>query len=1672
MEVSTRTPIPAWRPCHESPEASPPPGECLLRLAGAAMSAKAPYYYSELGPDKSPLGGALPPPAPPDEPPTGGLNGGGTPPPGSSDSTAADTSPVLDQGGGFFNPLLSIEPDVSVPDSPPKHATGNSNNNKKKKKAKKKGGSPSKSNGIYGTTTAYAKQLLFGSSKSSSTGGGGDKKNRRGSEPNIYEEITDAEEQYAAARSEQCLRAGGAPTIPRRPRPPPYDGAPPHVREEVTRVHQTHAHILENLNLDVETMLMPDAVLPNEVRGGGCGEMQRGGGGGSGDYGTLGTKLGRSGGVDAHHAHATWRRVMNEYVEHRSAPSDLHGGTLPARASKLHRIPYASHKTFQPCQSAAPPPSAMVAGASASPYGRAVMPPSDVAAMPPLSEPLYMLYDDAHKRRTTPLLAAAAADAGMRPEDNIYEEVDIYRRDACEDGYSAAGSELGLDQSESSEEGGDITGRVRRGSRLSVSSKPGKKRKDSDVSMLASSFTRFFSTRRKDFDSDKLGSRMGSRQLSEDEGYGDVKAPKKQRPPLTLPAVPPGLTPEQIKRRLIVNNIVESENSYVGSLQRLILDFKRPLLGSQPPLVSQRKVDTMFFRLEEILQCHTLFGIALTQCVCQWDLQERIGEVFLASFSKPIVLDIYSDFINNFSTAMETAKQAAKSKSAFAEFLKMKQIYSPDRLSFFGLMVKPVQRFPQFILLLQDLLKQTPKGHEDRMYLQLALTQLEQLAEALNERKRTAEQHHAVLQVLGSLGSKFSLKALAAASSTVDSTDHYLLRQDDVLQLEVDQSGLVVKSKARRIFLLNDLLVCVTVTSRPSEGGQGGRERLSLKWAVPLQEVDVQEDIAPATRNLLASSGRGARNSTGRLVPIGPPGGNNPEGAGSMQVLYDELTDLVHDLEVVSRIAVLVKSLRRPYPEVSVESVQSMARSIQDAVRQKDEEITLLDSCCLQLALPQKSKSQKVQVSFQLSSPAVKRDWTTDLRLAKLALDPNNMPAWDVPEQDKRPSSKLPLLVRLMPLYPASTPTEVKCGCFYSVAPVTPGGVRGHFLWLCSTDGVNSHLVILSLQHIALRSVGAFDLPESRIAAMEAVPPPPDPELSPPQPPPPGAAETVWITTETKRLILLLASSPDKWTEVGSTTVLAPVTQILYHCERVYVALSSGSLNIYQRDPVTGGWDLNSPGVLVLGTEPITSLLPLGTLLYCACADKIYVLDAFTSDIQRTHTLNQEDGSQAYLMAHSGTGLWIALKNSSRISLYHTETFQHLQDVDVAEGVGRFLAAKQGSVRPAVTVTSLVAGPGLLWVGTSAGVVLTLPLPRLEGVPILGGRTYLAHHGHRGPVTFLLCLQPRVHPARRSPRAQQHRGSVAPEDAEQLPEEEEEEECLAKGTKDVEEAAAEEVDLDAAGSTGVQKQKSDSVLPSTPASHKLGARALRRTATENVHMSGAKTLPRGLSLCARGVAGSAASSGLTLSSAGGVSTDSGNDSGSSPEASRSEVYGLYADLMNVHNYESHEQLNRSDPELMHFHFATLGRRSHRPGRPRSWDLSTMEVSGDSDSSAATCDAHAAAAAANAATQAVPCGAVLQAAGTSSSSSDAGPKSSFASSPSPSLSSVEGTAYGTLRQPRRGPPLPRGADAGPQSKTLLTLTGGCGYVNWRRAAGDHLATSPSGDALVLIWEMKV
>lgn len=83
-----------------------------------------------------------------------------------------------------------------------------------------------------------------------------------------------------------------------------------------------------------------------------------------------------------------------------------------------------------------------------------------------------------------------------------------------------------------------------------------------------------------------------------------------------------------------------------------------------------------------------------------------------------------------------------------------------------------------------------------------------------------------------------------------------------------------------------------------------------------------------------------------------------------------------------------------------------------------------VDSCCLQLIARNKSGKEET-FTFQTENPSVKKEWITELRLAQLALDTNNSPAWEIPEHDQRPLTKLPLFVKSQSVYKSQHQTEV-----------------------------------------------------------------------------------------------------------------------------------------------------------------------------------------------------------------------------------------------------------------------------------------------------------------------------------------------------------------------------------------------------------------------------------------------------------------------------------------------------------------------------------------------------------------------------------------------------------------------------------------------------------------------
>ena len=191
----------------------------------------------------------------------------------------------------------------------------------------------------------------------------------------------------------------------------------------------------------------------------------------------------------------------------------------------------------------------------------------------------------------------------------------------------------------------------------------------------------------------------------------------------------------------------------------------------------------------------------------------------------------------------------------------------------------------------------------------------------------------------------------------------------------------------------------------------------------------------------------------------------------------------------------------------------------------------------------------------------------------------------------------------------------------------------------------------------SLKQVSTFDLFETKVSAIEFVKgiPGETSEL---------ASDLVWMGTDSRKIIIYHAAEPEKHEEIGSYAVSGPVIQIKYHYDNVFVALGTGSMLMFRRQ-CDGNWHLRDPLIVQLGNEPTSCLMPINSSVYAACGKKVWVLNALTGEVVKNFSVQHEHVGSVKLMAHSGVGLWVALKNSSTVCLYHTETFKHLQVLSI-----------------------------------------------------------------------------------------------------------------------------------------------------------------------------------------------------------------------------------------------------------------------------------------------------------------------------------------------------------------------------------------------------------------------
>lgn len=208
---------------------------------------------------------------------------------------------------------------------------------------------------------------------------------------------------------------------------------------------------------------------------------------------------------------------------------------------------------------------------------------------------------------------------------------------------------------------------------------------------------------------------------------------------------------------------------------------------------------------------------------------------------------------------------------------------------------------------------------------------------------------------------------------------------------------------------------------------------------------------------------------------------------------------------------------------------------------------------------------------------------------------------------------------------------------------------------------------------------------------------------------PTSVGPTMWLGAQNG--MIYVHSSATRW-RVCLHAVQLPdaVLSIVHVAGRVVVALANGQVAVFRRQ-TNGEWDVNSYHLVTLGSpkQSVRCLTIVGDKVWAAHRNRIHVIDPITLNIVHTLEAHPRKESQIRQMAATGLGVWVSIRLDSTLRLYHSQTYEHLQDVDIEPYVSKMLGTGKLGFS-FVRITSLHVSCGRLWIGTGNGVIISVPL--------------------------------------------------------------------------------------------------------------------------------------------------------------------------------------------------------------------------------------------------------------------------------------------------------------------------------------------------------------------------
>jgi hypothetical protein len=200
------------------------------------------------------------------------------------------------------------------------------------------------------------------------------------------------------------------------------------------------------------------------------------------------------------------------------------------------------------------------------------------------------------------------------------------------------------------------------------------------------------------------------------------------------------------KRQHVINEILSTERDYLRDLRWVLEQYVEPIKASN--VINARDQQHLFSNLASLCHLHEEILSMLEKSTAA-GANAAIGQTFLRIGS---YLKVYATYVTDQEGTREFIIAKRAESPQFAEHCEMVKALPQSRsLDLEAFLIKPVQRVCQYPLLIEQLLKATPRSLPDRKLLGEALESVRSVANHVNESKRSVAMIARVAQISKSM---------------------------------------------------------------------------------------------------------------------------------------------------------------------------------------------------------------------------------------------------------------------------------------------------------------------------------------------------------------------------------------------------------------------------------------------------------------------------------------------------------------------------------------------------------------------------------------------------------------------------------------------------------------------------------------------------------------------------------------------------------------------------------------------------------------------------------------------------------------------------------------------------------------------------------------------------------